>query len=425
MQNDHVSNNIPILLSFLILISYFLGFHLDENSAGGGGYQGDLFSIWKNQQIFLENSLRDSIIHEDYFNSRPPLTYILHQYLNPFVNNIEDYRKVVLGISCILPILLFFSLQKNFKTQKTILLFLSLLVMLSPYFRTSSYWALEENYSLCFLVLTYISIVNFKNYLILKKEKNYINIFFVCFFSCLTFYFDQKLVIIPILTLCFLMFSSLTGKEKLFSLIVFLIFSLPYLYLITLWGTLIPTQAASRLLTFDYENIGYTLTIMAFYVFPFIFFKKKFFTNLRVIFLQKKNLIFIFLMIVYLVIFFLNFEQFYLTYLHGNGILYKVSVLFHNIFIKKIFLIIGISVSFLILINYFSLIHDRLIIFYFLILSLIITPVYQEYFDPLIFIMMLTFFKEKIEISFKLTIFLFIYFSSLLIGSNYYYIKVL
>ena len=34
-------------LSFVILFSYFVGFLIGENSAGAGGYSGDLQHTWK------------------------------------------------------------------------------------------------------------------------------------------------------------------------------------------------------------------------------------------------------------------------------------------------------------------------------------------------------------------------------------------
>ena len=44
--------NIFISLSFLIYVSYFFGFFLNENSIGSGGYNSDVTWIWKNFEIF-------------------------------------------------------------------------------------------------------------------------------------------------------------------------------------------------------------------------------------------------------------------------------------------------------------------------------------------------------------------------------------
>jgi hypothetical protein len=49
----------------------------------------------------------------------------------------------------------------------------------------------------------------------------------------------------------------------------------------------------------------------------------------------------------------------------------------------------------------------------------------QEYFDPLIFIMIFTFFSSKLFITYKNVIILFFYFSIFLVGSNIYYYNLL
>jgi hypothetical protein len=74
------------LLSVLTLSSFFLGFYLDENSAGAGGYKGDFSHNWANLKIFLNNNLFTAInstdgsdLNNSYKSSRPPLVYIIHK----------------------------------------------------------------------------------------------------------------------------------------------------------------------------------------------------------------------------------------------------------------------------------------------------------------------------------------------------------
>ena len=86
MQDNHVSNNILIFLSSLVLISYCLGFYLDETSAGSGADTaelGDLVNTWNNLELFLSNSIMDgvnatsSLDQTVYKSSRTPLVYIV------------------------------------------------------------------------------------------------------------------------------------------------------------------------------------------------------------------------------------------------------------------------------------------------------------------------------------------------------------
>ena len=84
-----------VFLITLAIFSYFFGFYLDENSAGAGGHAGDFSVIYNNFQIFLKYDLEEAIAHHDYFDSRPPTSYILHKLFNPFAEGQINYRRSV------------------------------------------------------------------------------------------------------------------------------------------------------------------------------------------------------------------------------------------------------------------------------------------------------------------------------------------
>ena len=89
MNTNLVSQNnlykfTSVFLISLAIFSFFFGFYLDENSAGAGGHAGDFSVIYSNFQIFLKYDLEEAIVHHDYFDSRPPTSYILHKLFNPF-----------------------------------------------------------------------------------------------------------------------------------------------------------------------------------------------------------------------------------------------------------------------------------------------------------------------------------------------------
>ena len=419
MPNKRFEFFFLISISILTLLSFFLGFVFDENSAGGG--PNDSEHIWTNLQVFLTNDIRAAITHDDYFDGRSPVAYILHKYLNPFASDYLLYRKSVFALSLLLPLLLIITLKKKFFLEKKeLLIFLGSIIFISPYFRTTSYWGIQENYGLFFLISSFLSILIYKE-IEERNKKRFLFISFICLFSSLSFYFDQKLLIIPILSLLFILYNS-SIYEKIFSITCFTIFSIPYLYFIYLWGGIIPTRQLERSLTFDLENIGYTITIIAFYVFPFFIIKKDCYSLIKNNFFKKKYFLLFVASLIYVLLFFINYE---ITskHIYGGGVLYKIATLFFNdLYFQKIFLSFSILISSLIIIFYFTKSHDRLIFLYFILLSLIITPIYQEYYDPLIFIMLLTFFKESIEFTFKNVIFIFCYFLIFLTASNFYYI---
>ena len=426
------------VLIFLSLLSFFLGFHLDENSAGGGSYLGDWSFLWPNLKLFINNDLYTAITHENFLSNRPPLLYMMHASLNPFVENVIAYRRSVFIISLSVPVLFYFCLKQKFNNKDNLLLILiASTIFLSPYFRTSSYWGLEENYGIISLLLTYL----FLNFFLKNKNeygyKIYFQLFLLIFFSSLCIYFDQKLLIIPII--CFL--SIITSKKiiklKLFSICFYFILSLPYIYLIILWGGIFPSALTSARNLGDklyLDHIGYTSTIIAFYFVPFLLFKgKDLSTEIKNFFLKKNNYYLILLFCIYILYLlvlsnFLGQNALNIDASTGKGFIHKSSlILFKNNFIiREIFIYFSFLISWVIVLIFIGKnFKNGLILLYFFLASVLTLPLMQEYFDPLIFIMIFTFFSSKLFITYKNVIILFFYFSIFLVVTNIYYYNLL
>jgi len=420
---------LSIALIFISFSSIFLGFYLDENSAGAGSYEGDIQTIWKNLQIFLSNDLILSINHPDYHDSRTPIAYIVYEIFNPFVENITSYRRSVFAISLTLPLLFYFCLKQKFeKSNNLLLLLITSTVCLSPYFRTSAFWGLEENLGLIFLLLTFLSLNAF-----LKSEnydgyKPHILLLATNFFSSCCLYFDQKLIIIPIICFIKIFMSNKFLKFKLLSSFYYFLFALPYFYLITIWGGLIPTAALEgRQLgnQIFFDHIGFASTIIAFYLLPLLFFKKeKFLILIENFLLNKRNYYLLFLSLIYILCLIL-FYDLDAQPTAGKGFVNKISLMFFsNNLIKHLFIYFSFFVSWVIILIYIeNKLIDLLTITYLFILSAILWPIHQEYFDPLILLMVFTFFSSKLFINYKNSIILFLYLAILLICSNIYYIN--
>ena len=429
------------ILSFLLILlstsSFFLGFYLDENSAGGGSYVGDWVFLWPNLKLFIDNDLYTAITHENLLSNRFPLLYILHASLNPFVDNAIAYRRSVFVISLIVPVLFYFCLKQKFKKENNLtLLLIASTVFLSPYYRTSAYWGLEENYGFIVLLLTFL----FLNYFLSNDDQDGYKIYFqlllLTFFSSLCIYFDQKLVLIPVICFLTIIKSKKLIKFKILSFLFYLILSLPFIYLMILWGGIFPSALTeSRRLgnQLYLDHIGYASTIIAFYLLPLLLFKGENIINLIKNFFLKINnyyLISLFFIYLFYLIGFNDFFQQDFNNIHsivGKGFLHKSSIiLFENYLIWKIFTFFSFFVSWLIIIIFVDRnFKDSLILLYFFILSIFAEPILQEYFDPLVFLMVFTFFNSKLFINYKNSIILFLYFSILLISSNVYYYKLL
>jgi hypothetical protein len=419
-------NIFNFLFSFAILTYFFYGFYLNENSAGAGGYNGDFRLIWENLTLLKQNIIIN-LNSLEYSDSRPPLSYILHILLNPFTYNEEVFRFSNLLISSAIPFLLFFSIKENYPTlNASLIILLSLTVTLSPYFRTTAYWALGENYGIIFLLLSYLTYVNLKKNVF--NNKNYripFLIFFLCLFSSLVVYFDQKLVFLPFLTLIYFFNLKIETRYKIFSLTLFFIFSLPYFYLIYLWGSLIPPSASvarevgSSIHLF---NPGYCLTILVISIFPFIFMNK---LNLKMVknIIFNKNFIFILISSLIYLTLIVTLGDFEILRPEGKGAFHKLLIVFfQNTEIRLLITVIFFLVSVIIVFIVFYEKNDLSIISYFIFLSLFTFPFYQEYLDPLMYILIFSFFKTRFNLdSSRNVYFVILYFLVFSLGSKYYY----
>ena len=415
-------------LIILVILSFFFGFYLDESSFGAGGYNGDFEHVYTNLEFFLKHDLATSLAWPEYHDSRPPTSYILHEALNPFVEDKINFRRSVFFISLLVPILFYFCLKQKFNNKENLLLILlSSVVFLSPYFRTSAFWGLQENYGIIFLLLTFLSIhfLNKQNDQIAFKE--YAELLTITFLSSACIYFDQKLAIIPIICFFKIMLSKKLVKFKIFSTFCYFVFSLPYIYLITIWGSIIPSNpTAARKLgeILHLDHLGYASTMVAFYLLPLLFFKgEKFVLLIKNLFMDKKNyllILFFFFYLIYLIIFFDFNEELIL----GNGFIHKISILiFKDPVYKSVFIYFSFFVSWLILLIYFNKnFKEYLILSYFIFPSIFVWPMFQEYFDPLILILAFTFFSSKIYLNYKNSTFLFIYLLVFLVSTNVYYL---
>ena len=322
-------------------------------------------------------------------------------------------------------ILLFLILKKKFKYNNSNQLFFlsSVILFLSPYFRTSAFWGFGENYTFLFILLSYLVIIyleeNYKSYKFLI-----LNIFCICFFSSLIVYFDVKAIFIPLLCCIKILNLKISINKKILATFFYFLFSIPFLYLIFLWKNIIPPgQSEGRAFghIFLIDNIGYVTSIIAFYLLPFLFFKFQTFFDLFKKIFKKMFLIKVFFIIIYLVIY-VQFNNIDNEIFLGKGYLHKLANMFftENNY-KLIFLSFGFFFSFVILFLYLESLSDFFIFGFLIISSVFTTWIYQEYFDPLIYILIFTFFFSKIKINnFNLFI-IFIYQTIFLYSTISYY----
>ena len=200
--------------------------------------------------------------------------------------------------------------------------------------------------------------------------------------------------------------------------------------MILLWGNIIPTGDSARRgigSQLYFNHLGYTSTIIAFYLLPLLLYKgQNFFKLFKNFFKVRKNYYLISLFFIYL-LYLLIFYDYDSEVKLGKGFIHKTAILlFNESYLQKIFIYFAFFVSWIIILIYLNNnLKDKLIIFYFFLLSIIVWPILQEYFDPLIILMAFTFFNSKLVINYKHSILLFLYLSIVLIFSNIYYYNLL
>ena len=431
LESDNTKKNFYIFLILFSVTLYVLGFIFNEDSAGGGKI--DFNNTWNNQKIFDENSLSKSLENTKsskilpFKNSHFPTSYILNKYLNPFSINKEAFRQSIFILNLFLPLFLFYALKNIFRKENIYLLAAySSILYLSPYFRTSAYWSSLENYGLYCLIISIYFFSKYKNCIEYKEKIHLKNIYIslMSFFSCGCVYFDQKLLLIPLIYFAFLVKFEKNTNSKVLYFILNFIFAIPVISLVLYWGSIIPPHTTNTrgIGNFYFEQIGYSISIIFFYLIPYIliYYKKiiKEFNFNKIFILYLISLISILLILYFIDHDYGGWDD------YGKGWLHKLALkIFENSTYQKIFTYILFFITIVISINILK--REKIIIFfvfYMCGISILSNPIFQEYFDPLVFIMLSSFFYKNNELNnnFVITAYLFSLF--FLIFTNIYYL---
>lgn len=419
----------------LIIISYVIGFITQENSAGGAivdfeNTKRNLFTFDNNN--FLNAIKSTSSLDEQVFMStRTPGFYIFNKYLNPFTHDPRLHQLFTSIVSSLIPLFLFLSLKIKFKEVNIYhLAFFSTIIILSPYFRSTAFWGNEENFGILIVaVSSYFYLKYFEKNNDISNIKEWIYLFALGIFSSFTVYCDQKLVIIPFVIYLSILFSKKSHKNKLFITFFYIIAAIPFVFLIKLWGSIVPSGDASRraikfsLNSLNYHYFLYSLSIIAFYLFPFFFLLRNKLKKISFIFKIKENYFLSFIFFIFLIYFNFFYDLKNMYYI-GGGVFDKASdLLFQNLILKKIFLSIIFTISWIIVLIFKGNNHfNFLILIFFPIFSPLISPaLFQEYIDPLIFFLIFIYLNNQYLFDVKYSLFIFLYFLFFLLSGIIFY----
>ena len=405
------------IIFILFILSLFVGLIFQENSAGGAIH--DINHLLPYIDKFQEGFKTGMEYYLNNINIHSPFFFILISYLNNLFNNIFYTEILYILISSVLPILFYRILKIKFDYNKNLLFLVSCLIFISPYFRSSAIWLLGDNLALIFFSISIIYYLKFSN------ERNNRN-FYLCITAIIICCYIRYYYALFYFFYLFSVYREINNKFFLIILTYSFIISIPaffYIYLIVNNYNFIDTVYTYSKLNY-FGNIFTILSIILFYIFPFITSDLK---TIKKHYLENKKEI-IFLSFPLIIIYFLD--------IIFNNNLIDFSPLGGGVFIKLLNLIeLDLKISLLII----SIISILILNFYLrtkfiknytlmalFILSFPMYTLFQKYFDPLIYIFLfglITFSEKKclLNINKSKLLSIYLYFLSFYFFSLFYY----
>lgn len=406
-----INKNQQISLYLLCFFSLTISLIIEENSSGGSKLDSEI-----TRQFVDSFSINFSYGIEYFVNSgqvQSPIFYIVLAYFEKILGKFF-LKYFYLLISALVPIVFYTSLKKKFQNiDKNYLFLISLIIFLSPFFRSSAVWMTTDNLAILFYILS------ISKYLSLKKSNSSKNIILCLIYLSLAVYIRQYYIIFFLFF--FIKFRNILSLKKLFIFLLFeiliflpLIWYYYYFLEINLSGLNTLESATSPFKLNYFKNLLIFLSLYFFYTIPL-------YTN---IFLEiKKNIIkyFFFILVLFLIFLSIYFTSNLIFDEFGGGFFVKASRILNR---KELFFIASFVGALLLCKNMNT---NNIIVYICLILAFPTAIIYQKYYDPLLILTIFTI-TEKDKISeliqmVKINLkFLYLYFFSFLILCNLYYL---
>ena len=414
LHNNFFNKEIVIL--FLLYLSLIIGFIFGENSTGGA-----LLDYTNQKKVSEQFSLNffDTLSQYDKFATRhSPLLIIILGVFEKF--NFPDHliRLLHLHFCLLLPFFFYKCLEIKFKkVDKKIFLLLTLLIFLSPTFRSLAIWPDSRIAGLLFFTLGIFFYLKFID----EKKFNYaiLNTFFIA----LSAYFSPNFSVFSIyFTLNFISYYGLNSKKIFLIFITNMVLALPAFYYIFFMEINFFSNTAAigiesnekKFFNNIFNDILITFTLIFFYIFPFLITK---IINVDSPFKKINILITILIFIICTINFDYNFSY------SGGGIFFQFS----NFIFENNYIFYTISFfSILICLSFLTSSKFNVLIFLLILLNNPQYTIYHKYFDPFLLILFFTILDLKLDmnklISNKNYLIVFFYFLSFLIISNLKYL---
>ena len=377
------SINITIF-SGILYLSLIFGFFYGEN-LNYGAYKDWLGSNITPINDFSNNFFHTLLNYDDYGHRHSPVYLIFLSLFLDLGFDINQVRMIHLHF-CILLVVFFYKCLKlkfdNINNNHLILL--SLVIFLSPTFRSLSIWPDSRLPGLMFFVLTIYFFLKF------KKTNNYKYTWYTCLALIISSYISPNFSIF--FPYFFFFFFKKFKLLKLKLLIFFnCIATLPILYYIFILDVNFLTAGQTPGLNGETVDFDFNLSNKLMIISSIIFFhlspvliQSKFYKSFFDFLLSKSIIL---LLVIACLIYFFNYQINYT----GGGIFFILSnLLFDN---NYLFFIISIfSIGFIAYIAFLNL--NNFFLLFLLIISNIQNTIYHKYYEPLIIIMFFTLLKQ-------------------------------
>ena len=405
------------IIYILFTLSLFVGLIFQENSAGGAIH--DINHLKPYIEKFQDGFKSGMLYYLNNINIHSPFFFIFVSFFNNLFSDTFYTEILYIIISSFLPILFYQILKIKFDYNKNLLFWVSCLIFISPYFRSSAIWLLGDNLALIFFSISLIYYLKFTN----DKKNLYL---FLCITSIIICCYVRYYYALFYFFYLFSTYKDIKFKFLFLILTYSFVISLPaffYIYLIINNYNFLDTVFTYSKLNY-FGNIFIILSLILFYIFPFIFYDlkiiKKYYQG------NIKEIIFLSLPLIIVYFFDLIFNNNLIDFSPlGGGVFIKLLNLI-ELDLKISLLIISI-VSILILNFYLrkNFIRNYALLLLF-ILSFPMYTLFQKYFDPLIYIFLLgliTYSEKKclLNINRSKVLSLYLYFLSFYFFSLFYY----
>ena len=406
----------------LILSLYFSGFAIREISNGAAHTDLSLH-IWIIIQDFKINFDNTLINYFNYDEGTFPFFHIIQSKFNPFTNSIIEYTLSNTVFNLLIILIFIFFIKKRKIFSHFISLYIPLILLISPWFRSTSFWGTTENFALIFIIpaLYYFEKIIKSN--IFEKKDN----LYLLFFLTLATYSRQQYFFLVIAHFLIIAIKYKQINKILFNSFFYFCLGLPAFYIFFFkWGiyeNITRTTSNSNHLSFTniFNNFFVISSILFFYLVPIIILNYKKFLKL----ISLKNIIIFFLIFVsmYLIL----FQSFKFPSLGGGFFLKFDKIILQKSYLSTLFT--GALLLTIIIATY----KKKFLDYYIILLSLyswfgLISFIYQEWFDPLyliaIFLLIPANLIEELNLNKKVTFIIFFGFEIiiLIIAILYYHV---